>query len=426
MGLRSWWLGTCTNGCYGRLLSIVINHVSGRGAFLCDSSGSPRAAAMQAPDVKVDETTDVTSNDGGHTDASLADEDEAMLTPSEEAPSASAAPASSGGSVRGLKGSSPRRASPLKRRGSNPPQTNTNTTADDQTAKLSTLKAENKYIMRDEEVAKVCEQLRDAIALRRKYKPQIEHDYTSVVPSESPVDPFEPQVSNGQLYSFEMRRGIMIVWPESEAKAAGPRPPGRRDDKPPAFDSPPSLSTYTRDLAKLISITSDAAVNSFCYRRLQKLEARFKLHVMEHESEETAEQRAVPHRDFYNVRKVDTHVHLAAAMNQKHLLRFIKRKVRYHADEVVTKSSSGEPMTLSQVFDEMGLTPYELNIDALGMHTDASTFARFDKFNLKYNPLGMSKLREIFIKTDNVCPARALKPHSLRATRLNDLRDRLS
>lgn len=28
--------------------------------------------------------------------------------------------------------------------------------------------------------------------------------------------------------------------------------------------------------------------------------------------------------DFYNVRKVDTHVHHSASMNQKHLLRFIK------------------------------------------------------------------------------------------------------
>ena len=34
---------------------------------------------------------------------------------------------------------------------------------------------------------------------------------------------------------------------------------------------------------------------------------------MEHESEETEEQRSVPHRDFYNVRKVDTHVHVRAA-----------------------------------------------------------------------------------------------------------------
>ena len=40
------------------------------------------------------------------------------------------------------------------------------------------------------------------------------------------------------------------------------------------------------------------------------------------------------------------------------------------------------------------------------MHTDQNTFCRFDKFNLKYNPLGKSKLREIFIKTDNVCKGR--------------------
>ena len=56
----------------------------------------------------------------------------------------------------------------------------------------------------------------------------------------------------------------------------------------------------------------------------------------------------VPHRDFYNVRKVDTHIHLSAAMNQKHLLRFIKRKARYHSDEVVTKDKDGAPMTLQQ------------------------------------------------------------------------------
>lgn len=40
----------------------------------------------------------------------------------------------------------------------------------------------------------------------------------------------------------------------------------------------------------------------------------------------------------YNVtgvlRKVDTHIHAASCMNQKHLLRFIKRTLRAHADEV--------------------------------------------------------------------------------------------
>lgn len=30
------------------------------------------------------------------------------------------------------------------------------------------------------------------------------------------------------------------------------------------------------------------------------------------------------------------------------------------------------------------------------------TFHRFDKFNSKYNPVGASELREIFLKTDNL------------------------
>ena len=42
------------------------------------------------------------------------------------------------------------------------------------------------------------------------------------------------------------------------------------------------------------------------------------------------------------------------------------------------------------------------------MHTDASTFARFDKFNLKYNPCGDSLLRTIFLKTDNYVSGRYL------------------
>lgn len=49
-------------------------------------------------------------------------------------------------------------------------------------------------------------------------------------------------------------------------------------------------------------------------------------------------QKSAPHRDFYNVRKVDTHVHHSACMNQKHLLRFIKSKLRKEPDEVMTRT----------------------------------------------------------------------------------------
>ena len=45
---------------------------------------------------------------------------------------------------------------------------------------------------------------------------------------------------------------------------------------------------------------------------------------------------------------------------------------------------------------------YDLNVDLLDVHADKSTFHRFDKFNLKYNPCGQSRLREIFLKQENL------------------------
>jgi AMP deaminase len=58
----------------------------------------------------------------------------------------------------------------------------------------------------------------------------------------------------------------------------------------------------------------------------------------------------------------------------------------------------GKWLTLKEVFESLRMTGYDLNVDTLDMHADKNTFHRFDKFNLKYNPFGQSRLREIFIK----------------------------
>lgn len=52
-------------------------------------------------------------------------------------------------------------------------------------------------------------------------------------------------------------------------------------------------------------------------------------------------------------------------------------------------------------FQSMNLTTYDLTVDMLDVHADRNTFHRFDKFNAKYNPIGESRLREVFLKTDN-------------------------
>jgi AMP deaminase len=68
----------------------------------------------------------------------------------------------------------------------------------------------------------------------------------------------------------------------------------------------------------------------------------------------------------------------------------------------------GAELTLEQVFDSLKLSAYDLSIDTLDMHAHQDSFHRFDKFNLKYNPIGESRLREIFLKTDNYIKGRYL------------------
>ncbi|VEU24193.1 DEKNAAC105462 [Brettanomyces naardenensis] len=169
----------------------------------------------------------------------------------------------------------------------------------------------------------------------------------------------------------------------------------------------PTIKDYYMDIDKLTEIASDGPMKSFAFKRLEYLEAKWNLYYLLNEHEETSESKRNPHRDFYNVRKVDTHVHHSASMNQKHLLRFIKHKMRQYSDEKVILRD-GRVLTLREVFESLHLTAYDLSIDTLDMHAHRDTFHRFDKFNLKYNPMGESRLREIFLKTDNYINGRYL------------------
>ncbi|KAH0498673.1 hypothetical protein TgHK011_005914 [Trichoderma gracile] len=179
----------------------------------------------------------------------------------------------------------------------------------------------------------------------------------------------------------------------------------------PASKSPairvPTIREFYMDLEEIIRVSSDGPSKSFAFRRLQYLEGKFNLYALLNEYQETADSKKVPHRDFYNVRKVDTHVHHSACMNQKHLLRFIKSKMKKSPNEVVL-FRDGKHLTLAEVFASINLTAYDLSIDTLDMHAHIDSFHRFDKFNLKYNPIGESRLRTIFLKTDNFMHGRYL------------------
>lgn len=54
-------------------------------------------------------------------------------------------------------------------------------------------------------------------------------------------------------------------------------------------------------------------------------------------------------------------------MNQKHLLRFIKKSYCVDADRVVY-NAKGEQLTLKQLFQKLKLHPYDLTVDSLDVH----------------------------------------------------------
>lgn len=71
--------------------------------------------------------------------------------------------------------------------------------------------------------------------------------------------------------------------------------------------------------------------------------------------------------DVVSEPQVDTHIHAAACMSQKHLLTFIQKTYKTDADRVVL-DKAGEKMTLQQVFHSLSLDPYDLTVDSLDVH----------------------------------------------------------
>lgn len=129
-----------------------------------------------------------------------------------------------------------------------------------------------------------------------------------------------------------------------------------------------SSTEFFTDMHHLLKVMSIGNVRSACHHRLRFLEEvvfsklclsimflsiilalvhnlylntiqKFRLYLLINADKEFLAQKSAPHRDFYNIRKVDTHVHHSACMNQKHLLRFIKSKLRKEPDEVYLRST---------------------------------------------------------------------------------------
>eukprot|EP00033_Pygsuia_biforma_P004831 GCRY01005296.1.p1 GENE.GCRY01005296.1~~GCRY01005296.1.p1 ORF type:complete len:740 (-),score=199.59 GCRY01005296.1:314-2533(-) len=264
----------------------------------------------------------------------------------------------------------------------------------------------------DDEVRYICGVINEALCLRQKYLfvsklhsqlEKIAHDPTSFpfamnFSDNAQFAPFNAKIPSKTKHVYEMTEGVFNVYVDEQAKERGE-----------TLSVVHSWNTFCKDLQSLMVTSSYGPVRSFCHRRLKILDAKFNLHTLLNDSLEIREQQKVPHRDFYNVRKVDNHVHHSSMANQKHLLRFIKAKLKKAPHDIVlTRGDPPEPRTLMEVFKDLELDPHDLSVDALDVHAGHGTFQRFDRFNSKYNPFSCTTLREIFLKIDNHIQGRYL------------------
>uniref|UniRef100_A0A8C9TJP5 AMP deaminase n=1 Tax=Scleropages formosus TaxID=113540 RepID=A0A8C9TJP5_SCLFO len=221
-----------------------------------------------------------------------------------------------------------------------------------------------------------------------------------VLPDVSPCpregeDPYRMEdIPENLNYELKMKDGIIYVYDNVEAlKLQQPR------------SLPyPDLETFAIDLSQVLAMIADGPTKTYCHRRLNFLGSKFYLHEMLNEMAELKELKSVPHRDFYNVRKV------TECINTERLQFSIFR----------------DPWM------SLNMDPYDLTVDSLDVHAGRQTFHRFDKFNSKYNPVGASELREIYLKSDNYIQgeyfARLIKEvaHNLEESKYQHAEPRLS
>ena len=89
----------------------------------------------------------------------------------------------------------------------------------------------------------------------------------------------------------------------------------------------PNMLEFIKDLAFIIEHTHNVTNKTFAHNRLEILENKFKMHLSFNREKEILQSQSISHRDFYNVRKIDTHVHHSACMRAKQLLEFIIKKM---------------------------------------------------------------------------------------------------
>lgn len=151
----------------------------------------------------------------------------------------------------------------------------------------------------------------------------------------------------------------------------------------------PNIQDFVEDYGQLAEMSSDGAMRSFCFQRLQLLSTAFKMHTTMNTQVETEEQSNLLGTDFYRTMKIDNHIHAAAANSAKQFVDFVSNKLETEGDVVVLANGK----TLREVYNDAGLEKDHLTIDAFNVLADYSVY----QVCLNYCPVSLYRMCAIAI-----------------------------
>eukprot|EP00931_Biecheleriopsis_adriatica_P046737 TRINITY_DN26871_c0_g1_i1.p1 TRINITY_DN26871_c0_g1~~TRINITY_DN26871_c0_g1_i1.p1 ORF type:complete len:521 (+),score=94.45 TRINITY_DN26871_c0_g1_i1:79-1641(+) len=160
-----------------------------------------------------------------------------------------------------------------------------------------------------------------------------------------------------------------------------------------------SLQDFNNDLKRLERYDASGEIWTFATTALEKLEVK-NVVGKDKAADKEMEGRDEISKDYLSAPKVDNHVHHSAAMTQKHLLDFISSVLsqKHHVEAILRSGllKGDDPAKFNHLVKRMENSSLTLAALEVFAHDDA--FMRFDIFNSKYEPFGMSALRTVFLK----------------------------
>ncbi|AMD19268.1 HBR367Cp [Eremothecium sinecaudum] len=123
----------------------------------------------------------------------------------------------------------------------------------------------------------------------------------------------------------------------------------RKVDKTPL--AIPEFEEFMRAFRTLTDVATSGEFQNFAYRKLEYLYNKFDLFQHLKSNSEKTENKTVKHRDFYNIRKIDTNMLLSGCVSERQLNEFIWDKLNLEPNRVVYVLKDGHPVTLRSLFN---------------------------------------------------------------------------